>query len=44
LRDARVTSAIVGVSSVAQLEENIGALDKRDFTRDELAQIDRITK
>ena len=43
LRDARVTSAIVGVSSVAQLEENIGALDKRDFTRDELAQIDRIT-
>ena len=44
LRDARVTSAIVGVSSVAQLEENIGALDKRDFTPDELAQIDRITR
>jgi len=43
LRDARVTSAIVGVSSVAQLEENIGALDKRDFTPDELAEIDRIT-
>jgi L-glyceraldehyde 3-phosphate reductase len=44
LRDARVTSAIVGVSSVAQLEENIGALDKRDFLPDELAEIDRITK
>jgi L-glyceraldehyde 3-phosphate reductase len=44
LRDSRVTSAIVGVSSVAQLEENIGALDKREFTEDELAEIDRITK
>jgi len=44
LRNARVTSAIVGVSSVAQLEENIGALDRRDFTPDELAEIDRITK
>ena len=43
LRDSRVTSAIVGVSSVAQLEENIGALNKRDFTQDELAEIDRIT-
>ena len=44
LRDPRVTSAIVGVSSVAQLEENIGALDKREFTQDELEEIDRITK
>jgi len=44
LRDPRVTSAIVGVSSVAQLEENIGALDNREFTQDELAEIDRITK
>ena len=44
LRDPRVTSAIVGVSSVAQLEENIGALDKREFSEDELAEIDRITK
>ena len=44
LRNARVTSAIVGVSSVTQLEENIGALDKRDFTPDELAEIDRITR
>ncbi len=44
LRDPRVTSAIVGVSSVAQLEENIGALDNMKFTREELAEIDRITR
>jgi L-glyceraldehyde 3-phosphate reductase len=43
LRDPRVTSAIVGVSSVQQLEENIGALDNRTFTPDEFAEIDRIT-
>jgi len=44
LRDPRVTSAIVGVSSVSQLEENLGALDNRSFTPEELAEIDRITK
>ena len=43
LRDGRVTSAIGGVSSVAQLEENIGALDKREFTHEELVEIDGIT-
>jgi L-glyceraldehyde 3-phosphate reductase len=43
LRDPRVTSAIVGVSSVNQLEENLGALDNMKFTREELAAIDRIT-
>jgi len=43
LRDPRVTSAIVGVSSVNQLEENLGALDNMKFTREELAEIDRIT-
>lgn len=42
LRDPRVTSAIIGVSSVKQLEENIGALDNLDFTPEELAEIDRI--
>ena len=42
LRDGRVTSAIGGVSSVAQLEENIGALDKREFTHEELVEIDGI--
>jgi L-glyceraldehyde 3-phosphate reductase len=44
LRDARVTSSIVGVSSVQQLEENLGALDNLKFTQEELEEIDRITK
>jgi L-glyceraldehyde 3-phosphate reductase len=43
LRDKRVTSAIVGVSSVTQLEENLGALDNLSFTPAELAEIDLIT-
>jgi L-glyceraldehyde 3-phosphate reductase len=41
LRDSRVTSTLIGASSVAQLEENVGALDRLDFTDDELAEIDR---
>jgi L-glyceraldehyde 3-phosphate reductase len=41
LRDSRVTSALVGASSVAQLEANVGALDRLGFTADELAEIDR---
>ena len=41
LRDPRVTSALVGVSSVEQLEMNVAALDKLDFTQEELAEIDR---
>ena len=41
LRDERVTSALVGASSVEQLEANVGALDNRDFSEDELAEIDR---
>jgi L-glyceraldehyde 3-phosphate reductase len=40
LRDPRVTSAIIGVSSVAQLEENIGALANREFSAAELKEID----
>ncbi|WP_345762191.1 L-glyceraldehyde 3-phosphate reductase [Diaminobutyricibacter sp. McL0608] len=40
LRDARVTSLVTGASSVTQLEQNIGALDRLDFTPDELAAID----
>ncbi len=40
LRDERVTSALVGASSVAQLEENLAALDRLDLTEDELAEID----
>jgi L-glyceraldehyde 3-phosphate reductase len=41
LRDPRVTSALVGASSVAQLEQNVGALDKLPFSADELKEIDR---
>ena len=41
LRDARVTSTLIGASSVAQLEENIAALERPSFTDDELAEIDR---
>jgi L-glyceraldehyde 3-phosphate reductase len=41
LRDERVTSALVGASSVAQLEANLAAIDRLDFTDDELAEIDR---
>jgi L-glyceraldehyde 3-phosphate reductase len=43
LRDRRITSALVGVSSVKQLEENLGAIDNLSFTPEELAEIDRIT-
>jgi len=43
LRDSRVTSALIGASSVEQLEANVAALDKLDFTEEELAEIDRIT-
>ena len=42
LRDARVTSTLIGASSVAQLEQNLGALDNLVFTADELGEIDRI--
>jgi L-glyceraldehyde 3-phosphate reductase len=41
LRDPRVTSVLIGASSVAQLEQNVTALDKLDFTADELATLDR---
>ncbi len=41
LRDPRVTSALIGASSVAQLETNLAALDNLDFGDDELAEIDR---
>jgi L-glyceraldehyde 3-phosphate reductase len=41
LRDPRVTSALLGASSVAQLEDNVAALDNLEFSSDELAEIDR---
>jgi L-glyceraldehyde 3-phosphate reductase len=41
LRDPRVTSALVGASSLAQLEANLAAVDNLGFGDDELAEIDR---
>jgi L-glyceraldehyde 3-phosphate reductase len=41
LRDPTVASTLVGASSVAQLDENLGALGNLDFTPDELREIDR---
>jgi L-glyceraldehyde 3-phosphate reductase len=41
LRDERVTSALIGASSVAQLEENLAAADKTAFTSEEIAAIDK---
>jgi L-glyceraldehyde 3-phosphate reductase len=41
LRDPRVTSALLGASSVKQLEQNVAALERLDFDADELAEIDR---
>jgi L-glyceraldehyde 3-phosphate reductase len=41
LRDPRITSALAGASSVEQLEANVAALERMDFTDDELAAIDK---
>ena len=41
LRDDRVTSALVGASSVEQLDDNLDALSTLDFSDDELAAIDQ---
>ena len=41
LRDERVTSALIGASSVEQLEDNIASVDRLGLTDDELAEIDR---
>ena len=41
LRDPRVTSAVIGVSSIAQLEENRAALDGPKFSAAELEEIER---
>jgi L-glyceraldehyde 3-phosphate reductase len=41
LRDPRVTSTLVGASSVEQLEQNVGALHRLEFSDQELAEIDR---
>jgi L-glyceraldehyde 3-phosphate reductase len=40
LRDSRVTSALIGASSVRQLEENLAAAGRSDFSAEELQAID----
>ncbi|GAA4935594.1 L-glyceraldehyde 3-phosphate reductase [Streptomyces coeruleoprunus] len=42
LRDRRVTSVLVGASSVAQLDQNLGVLDVPPFDEQELAELDRL--
>ena len=44
LRKPQVTSALIGASSVGQLEENLAALNNLDFSKDELQAIDDILK
>jgi L-glyceraldehyde 3-phosphate reductase len=41
LREPRVTSTLIGASSVAQLEQNVAALQRLEFDAEELADIDR---
>jgi L-glyceraldehyde 3-phosphate reductase len=41
LRDSRMTSTLIGASSVKQLDDNLGALAGLEFTDSELAEIDR---
>lgn len=44
LKDERMTSVIVGASSVKQLADNLHALDNPGFTNEELAEIERILR
>jgi len=41
LRNPNVTSALIGASRLAQIEESIGALERLDFAPEELREIDR---
>ncbi len=42
LRDPRITTVLIGASSVEQLDQNLGCLDKREFAAEELAEIEAI--
>lgn len=44
LRDERVTSVLIGASSVKQLNDNLGSLQNVSFSEEELSQIDKILK
>ncbi len=41
LRDPRMTSLVIGASSVRQLDDNVAALTNMSLTNDELAEIDQ---
>jgi L-glyceraldehyde 3-phosphate reductase len=41
LRDSRMTSTLIGASSVRQLDDNLGTLENLEFTDSELAEIDK---
>jgi L-glyceraldehyde 3-phosphate reductase len=43
LRHAGMTSVVMGASRVEQVEQNVAALAKLDFTKDELTRIDALT-
>jgi L-glyceraldehyde 3-phosphate reductase len=43
IRDSRVTSVLIGASSVRQLEDNVACVDGPAFTQDELDAIDKVT-
>ncbi len=42
LRKPQITSALIGASSVAQLEDNLGTLNKLSFSEAELQEIEKI--
>ena len=42
LKDRRITSVLVGVSNTEQLEDNLAALDRQDFSEEELESIEKI--
>ena len=44
LRDSRVTSALIGASSIKQLEDSLAATNKLDFSKQELSAIDEHAK
>ena len=44
LKDQRVTTVLVGASSVAQLENNLGALDNKHFSEEDLEKIESVLK
>jgi L-glyceraldehyde 3-phosphate reductase len=44
LRDPRLTSVVVGASSVQQLEDTVAAVDNTEFSEAELAAIDAVAR